>query len=473
MAEFSLFEELGKTKPDAGFDLFDAMKEAEAGNPPPAVPEAVRQDLPPAAGLNEPGLRARLGFNDTTAEKQAAFQETYPEGQLFKGQGTEGLYYRKTPQDSAAPVDPGAFDQPGNVFSNIINNPEALSDVADFAGAVPPILGEAALMIPRKIPGPKILKAFAGAFAGESTKQGMQSALGTQRDEIGEQFGRAAQEGALAATGEALTKPLIGAMRLMKGGAALSLKTGARAAQRVADRLGLPGLTPGQAARSGLISRIEGQAGAMLKTIEEYVEKGATQTVSTIRRLGLKGSENLGQQLSNAAKGAENKVKRLISLSPVGNQRAGKAIKKGLQEWDDTAVANVNVKYNKARAAGTPTYDINDVKRVADEIAEGTPGLGQKETVEQTSDILDEFGRPMQLDPVETQKILQLEEAMEGELDRVIKDIRELQPDLPPAPSMQGPVDGTEQLNALRQRLWDLKTPPHRRAGHMAACQGG
>lgn len=390
--------------------------------------------------LRDLGARAMMSlFGDTAAEKYEAFRKVYPEGDIVRDPESEELLFRRQPGEQYARIDPNMITESGRLA-------DLPGDVADFVGGIPAAAGAtAALIATRGASGLQtLLSAGLGTGAGEGVRQLGQTAAGTQRQTGGEQFGEAVSEAALASAGEAAMKPVIGAVNAVRGGANIALQEGAKAAQRGASKLGLPNLMPGQIALSPIIKRVERQAEALSTNVTAYKIGQEEAAKGRLRKLAIRPGMNWPKPglLADAIEDEAQRHLNRYTYAPTDSVRAGEAIKKGFEEWNLAARDAVNKSYDQARAAATPTYDMSSVREVAEEVKIGRPGMRER------------------VDPDVDPGTVQLEKSMEKELESAISDIQALDPSLPTVTTPKGRVvDATEQLSAIRQRLWDLKTP--------------
>ena len=191
--------------------------------------------------LGEPGMpdawvRARVAAADTREERQAAFNQIYPFGEIRPGRDEAGSTFEIYRRDSGEEW--RKFDPP------IIEKFEPVEDIADFSSAALPIVGEA--LTTRGAGGliRRTLQTAAGAGLGELAEEGLEVVGGQQRQTIGEIAGQVGQEALTAGLGGLATEPVAAIMNARRGAGTLSLLPGAPETIQRAERLGLEPLMP-------------------------------------------------------------------------------------------------------------------------------------------------------------------------------------------------------------------------------------
>ena len=124
-------------------------------------------------------------------------------------------------------------------------------------------------------------------------------------------------------------------------------------------------------------------------------------------------------------------------------------------KWNDLARKEVNRLYDRARSVESPTYDISGLKALADDVRAGVRYSAPPEKIE--IGILSELGEPLTKEVAQNKR---LGEQLNKAVREVIETIANLNPDLPSVTHSSGRIDdATEQLKALREQLYDIKTP--------------
>lgn len=378
-------------------------------------------------GLQDTGLRADLSFSARFDEKREKFLNSYPDGDMVQvidpgALGRKGgveVLFRRSPGEPYAKVDADAMEK----F-------EFTGDIADIAGDTPAILLEALLTRGGAL-WKQAIGAFLGGAGGEVLKESIESWRGYQRESAGEIATRAAQQGAMASAGAISTVAVSGPLNAVRGVPAIAVVPGAARAQMAAERLGIPRLTAGQISQSPLWRRISGQSAAIVKNVGMYVQEQNAAASRAFRSLRDKDvSRVLAGDLSKLHDEArEQIVTAALKADPVDLSVGGKALQEGVAEYDDLARTMVNRLYAEARGMETPEFNTAPAVAIADEIEKGISGMVG--------------GQATRLDPIT------------GELSDIVATIRGLDVNA----AGEGVAPATDQLRALRSRLWELKTP--------------
>lgn len=387
--------------------------------------------------LGEPGLpdawvRARVAVADTREERLKAFNQIYPVGEIRPARDEAGAKFEIYRRDPAEPW--RKFDPP------IMEKFEPIEDIADFASSVLPVAGEIAAT--RGAGGliRRTAQTAAGAAGGEVVEEALEAAGGQQLQGPGEIAGQAGQEFLTAGLGSVASEPLSMILNAFRGSGALRLLPGAREAIEAQQRQGLPEIMPFQAAEDPIVRTMGSQAQALAGSIEQFAinqEAGAATRMQYLAQAA-GDPERLPDLLRARTQAARGELDDILERPNIELKEGGEALQKGLQEYDQIARTYIDDLYTKARSIEDPTFDIQGLKRVAEELDAGIQAMGAEGTI-------------------------QVSGPLPSELRAVIADIRALADDMQPV-TIQLP-DGTEkimtptdQLRALRERLWDLKT---------------
>ena len=431
--------------------------------------------------------RARLAFGaDTAAEKQAIFQKRYPEGDVVRRNNE--LYFRKTQEEAFQKIDPSMFSDPGKMRDLPLDvlefvaqeGPVLAAELAAFSVLKkPPVVAAAkaknllgqVLSGVRTRPGfmgqgkPGMLentaRAAAGGFVGEQSRQLAQALSGTQFETPSEQLSRSAQMGIYSGLGEVATKPLVAVAKAAKGIPLATTLDNVGRALGAEKRFRLPHLTPGQTVRNPILARWERMGRTLSTRMITHFDnqiKEASRTWRGLMRSNADAStvtRNIRNAVAQAEKNIWNPTKRRLRWKALDSDQTGRAILDGVMKWDDLASKEVNRLYDVARAAGTPVYDISGLRTISKEISEGVRYSADPKIV--NTGLLDETGKVITRESPQSKRI---GEGLQNGVARAIKTINEMKDGLPSVTHSNGRVDdGTEQLNKLRQSLWDLKTP--------------
>ncbi|MGI9485414.1 MAG: hypothetical protein ACR2RF_05940 [Geminicoccaceae bacterium] len=386
--------------------------------------------------LGEPGLsdsivRARVAIADTREERLAAFNQVFPLGELRPARDEAGNtfeIFRRDPGEPWRKFDPGL----GEKF-------EPLQDIADFASAAAPIAGEIATTrgaggLIRRTVQPMI-----GAATGEAVEEGAEVALGQQRQTAGEVAGQVGTEGLLAGIGSMASEPLAGLLNVRRGAGILQLMPGAREAIEAQERQGLPELLPFQVAEDPIIRTTGTQAQALTTTMTDFIVRqqvGATERVRALRDAPSADPNMLPIFLRSRVKARENALDEILARPNVELETGGEALQKGLAEYDVLARAEIDDLFTAARALDEPQFDFASLDQAAQDMLEGFI-------------VSDRGPRPTSPLASELRAVLEETRALAANPQPLV---------IPRADGTQITISVTDQLRALRERLWDLKT---------------
>ena len=431
-------------------------------------------------------IRGGLAFwGDTAAEKYSHFKKSYPEGEIVRNPKDKELYFRKTGEGPFQKIDPDMFSDPGALRDFPL-------DLLEFGAQEGPIIaGEAAAfgllrrppvataakaktvlsqILSRATTRPSALgtqagalentgRAAGGAYVGETARQLAQTLSGTQNESLSAQSGRAGEMAAYSAGGELVVKPLIKVGKAVKGiGFAKTVKRTAPAL-RAEARFTLPHLTPGQTTVNPTLARWERMGKTISTKMLNHIENQLDSAERAWRKLTDSDAApgNVSANIDRAVDEAEKSIwkKANVRWRSLDSAQTGEEILSGVMKWNKLARNKVNRLYDRARAAGTPSYDITDLKTIADDVRRGVRYSAPAEEV--GTGILNELGEQITREvPVDRRLGEQLNKAVRD----VIETIENLNPDLPSVTHPGGRIDdATEQLKTLREQLWDIKTP--------------
>jgi len=411
----------------------------------------VGQELGPSGA--PAALRFDLSFSDTFEEKRVKFMDKFPDGEFLQvreapevlgeqapgafntGRGDVSILFRTNLDEPLARLDAPAFE----AF-------EPLGDLADLAGTIPSVVAEIAFTRGGALIS-QVLRAAAASTGGELLKEGVEALRGFSRETLPELFGRTAIQAAGAGVGTALSVAVTGPLNAFRGKSLVDVSPGGREAISAARELDVPGLLPTQVATSPLLRRIGDQSQATVSTMVNYVREQNNATVRSLLRLGDKDLAKFAQgdlldlheQASRqAVRAAEQYSASGVALTDKTLSEGGRALQQGIREYEDLSQAIVTKAYKTAQEIEEPSFDISPLRETAKDIADGPQFLvntpGPDDTV--------------------TQSAVQAGASLEGELASAVAIIRDMD-DAIAAPG----TSSIEALTALRQTLWELKTP--------------
>lgn len=430
----ALIRERISTQRETGdVDAIIRERQAQFSPPDPEVRTMVHSTELGEPGLPDAWVRARVAVGDTREERQAAFNQIYPFGELRPGRDESGAQfeiYRRDPGEPWRKFDP-----------SILEKFEPIEDIADFASAALPIAGEA--LTTRGTGGivRRTAQTMLGAAGGEATEEMLEVAGEQQRQDIGEVAGQIGQEGLIAGAGSLATEPLGALLNIYRGAGSIALRPGAREAIEAQQRQGLPPIMPFQAAQDPIVRTMGSQARALTSSMEEFALKQETAGATRMQELALAAGdpEMLPTRLRNRVTAARNELDQIMQSPGVELEQGGEALQRGLQEYDSLARAEVNDLYARARSIEEPTFNVDDLKQQAQVALDEGLIVGGTQA--------DRTARPMA--------------PMAGELQSVLNDIVAFDGaprtvELPDGSTVT--LSASDQLRALRERLWDLKT---------------
>lgn len=385
-------------------------------------------------GMEDLSTRFDLGFSDIFLEKKAKFLDKFPEGDFIEvfeprttteQRGTTVLF-RRNPNEPYMELDARAIDKA-----------EYLADLTDLSGEIPATVVEVGVMRGGRLVN-QLLRVAAGTFAGDVLKEAVEETRGYQMETLPDLMSRLSQRAAFSTAGAGVTIVVSGPINAVRGAPSIKIAKSAPTAQRAAKRLGVPNLLPSQIARSPLVRKMGGQAGAVMTRIGDYVNFQQEALVRAISRLRAKDLTRVFRgELKEVHDEARAQIVKAAQLTPQRNlTEGGTAIQQGIAEYNELAEMITNRAYTKARLVETPQFDISSLKAVARELKEGIRGI-------------DEAGEAVALS------------AQNAELREIAEKIISLDSTLPATFRPDGTaIEAVDQLRALRSRLWDMKTPP-------------
>lgn len=456
-------EALARAKKAAGVEVTEAdidaaLIRARGTQPLPEMNEeqflaaSVNQPKLGQAGLDSGMTRTLLAFHDNPEEMQLAFKKAFPEGELRFVDVPADVYFSR---DTIYPSGQTPAGQRIALFRRSRAEPFARldapalewEDVADVAGATPGValdIGAAFLTRGRSLP-LQIAGQAGGAAAGEGLKQLGQTAAGTQAQTLGEQLTEAATQAGAAGVGGLLSTGISAPYNVAKGAGLTGAKPGAEAAQQAATDLRLPELLPHQVSDQPLLATIARQVQRTSPLINRRVaqqEEAALGKMEGLRRpLDL---VSLNVNLDRAYKDETQRLTNLIATKPITTAEAGKELQEGLVKWNKLAGESVTQKYEYARSLDQPMFDIRPVQQVAADIHRGTFARGNRRIKTPRGVIKPDVN--VGAEP-------------SGELKGVIQKIMAMDPNVRDVPRRGRVSLSTDQIKALMEQLYALKTP--------------
>tara|TARA_R110002012_G_scaffold110447_1_gene254870 strand:+ start:1131 stop:3464 length:2334 start_codon:yes stop_codon:yes gene_type:complete len=402
-----------------------------------------REGYAPESGpLTDMGLRSALSFKgDTIEEKQIAFKKAYPEGELAMDTYSGKLTFRKNPNEPMAFV-----DKPFLQGIKDLDGKEFLTDVMELVSSAPHLAPEIGLAISPIGRGWGFLKnigVYGGiGVAGEGLRQVGQEMSGTQKESFTKAYGDRPLKSGLYSAGGAtagkLLENIASGVRGYGGGGLFKVQEEGRNLQQAAKELGMPEPLPGQVLTTGfgstLIKRLTAQSKMTYGNLNDYVRNMEDSLRGAIEGLVNKDSFNaIVNGITKSAKDAEdNLLKEFKNIPKDANfVTAGKNIQNAIVNYEKTSGNAVTLAYNVAKNIAknkNVTLDFNNVVSVAKNLKKGVEADLKK--------------------IVNKQKTTNIS-PLDKELLNVVNDIIKINPN----------TITPEIAMALRQRLFDLKTP--------------
>lgn len=425
------------------------------------------------ASVGEPGLkdytlRAGLSAADDFAEKKTKFLSKYPDGDFVEvpdvGNGGKTLMFRMRPGEE--------FHE---VHASVYEDWEIIGRLADLTGEIPATVGTgvAAYLTSGASLVRQVGAMMAGQLTGDAVKELWEKVRGYSRESAGEFATRAGMRAVGAGIGGAVVGKLAGPLNFARGAAAVKLMPGALEAQQAAAELGIEPLIASQIAASPILKKLGAQSAALVTNIGDYLRQQQASAVAAFASLTERDALQLAS-MKNIEQLHDDAIKQVLSVARANNgdlTSAGAAIKTGLVEYENLSAAAVDRLYADARAIATPEFDINSVLAVARDLRSGVQAKGKEKMV--NSGVLDANGNMIQKAVTENIDLQSLSPIIQREVEK----LEALDPKLPPATLENGKVaTATDQLRAIRQNLWNIKTldalgmatPEERRAAAQA-----
>lgn len=390
----------------------------------------VRSDELGEPGLPDLDIRASLSFRETPQEREEAFQRAFPMGEIKDAIDERGNMFRVFRRDTAEPwrrVDPLPMEKW-----------EPLQDIADIAGDVPEMVGEA---IATRGTGGAIrqgLRAGLGAGAGTLVEETVEAVRGEQRQDLGQVTQMAGLEATAGGFGAFATMPLSGATNALIGARNIGLLPGAHTAIEAESRQNLPLLTPGQLALNPMVRRTATYGETFSGAMQLHVFNQQSAAAQRLQEMNITGASDLPLYTRAGVAAREAELLEMLERPRTSLSRdwaqAGTQLLEGVQEWDTVARLEVDDFFKKAREIEEPSFDMPRLQSAVNT------------ALEQGVRVTDGQARP--LDP------------HNAALERVLRDIGNFDGQPVAVPYEDGEVilSVTDQLRAFRESLWDLKT---------------
>jgi len=433
--------------------------------------------------IRGPGLGASSrawmsGLGDTQEERNAVFRRLHPEGELLEVPDTDIVLFRTAGGENFRKIDPGMAESFNQDFLR-----ELGADIADFTGDLPEIAGEAAAQVLFRGKAPPgagraavsaatrplrntLFRLALGGSLGEAGQQVTQTAIGTQRETLGEQGFRTAASGSYSIIGGTFAAGLGGVFNVVKrrSGIVSGLREGATEGMRAAERLGVPPLPVTVLTDQPIIQRIGRQAAAVLPVIRRYISTIDKEVLEATKALVDRPARDKFitrslEAFNNSARQIQDMAQKAVRFRKLHPRTQGLGIQDTISSWWKASGQSVDRVYAAARSIEEPAFVLDEALAHAKKLDEGvfTPLLPKTKTVK--TGMLDELGHPITKDVTEvgTRRL----DLLSPDVQKQVKNLLEIDPSLPDVARSTGEaISRTDRIRAIIKRLSDESFPP-------------
>jgi hypothetical protein len=385
------------------------------------------QQLGPA-GLESLTARLGIGTAETMAEKVAAFQKSFPEGELRRTPGTGDLIFREDKTQPFAKVDAG-----------LLEKLEPLQDITDVVNGA--LVGDIVATIGTRGMNllPMLGRLFLGGGAGKIAEEGIETARGTQeltQGGIARDFvSGPAGEGAISVVGGGIGRGFDRAIDVGRGAGIAPMRPEAREGVAAFERQGLETPTPGQVTSSPFLRLAERQSAAISGNIPELVAKQETGMVRALERARDTGKADQFAAILSRADDRERgrllgNLRRAVKTKKRTLSEGGQALKQGVADYSQRSKKRVSRLYKNAEQIEEPVFSVVELKQRANLLVQ----TAEARNTPLSPDLLDVVKTINEMEDIPVRKVVR-----EGEEEVV--------------------VSAGDQIRGLRSLLFDLKTP--------------
>lgn len=422
-------------------------------------------------GMQNFRVSTAIRASDNPSEQQIYFNRAYPNGRLTNLPGTDHLVYKENANNEEEPWKTvKRFDsvtEPGLMLP-------FMSSIVGGLGKYGPVIAGEAFMLALAKGSPFHVRAAMsalGAGTGEGARQSAQTLFGVQGDTFSEAVGIAGNEALIGGIGFAVSEPIVrifnsargagGFRRLQSADDAMEAIESLNAqikvmnASRPADQqLSLvPRLTPGQALGSPLFRIIEAQSAALAGPLRDHRLQQASALSIFIRSdIDYAAIARAPDAVAEALRVAEDTLISSITNPRVYGRDAGQSLAAMQQTYRRDSQTAVRTAYLEAGAFEAPVFDLAPAIDVLRGIEAGLPrparALPSQPVPEDPINRYLGITEPPQPPQPRAQPDIDLRQ-VEPEISQVLKELETLDP---------AGVD-LEALMAIREKLYDLKTP--------------
>jgi hypothetical protein len=423
------------------------------------------------SGMQNFRTSAAIRASDNPREQQIFFQRAYPNGRMEYLPGTDHLVYRENADNEEEPWKTvqrfDAASEPGLML------PFMSSIVGGVGKYGPVIAGETAMLAMTR--GTNFIRRAAmsalGAGTGEGARQSAQTVFGVQGDTFSGAVGIAGKEALIGGIGFAISEPIVRIFNSARGAGGFKRLKSADDAMEAIESLNaqirtmnasrpadqqlsiIPRLTPGQALGSPLFRIIEAQSAALAGPLREHRIQQASALSNFIRSdIDYAAIARAPDAVAEALQVAEDTLLSSITNPRVYGRDAGQSLAIMEQTYRKDSQATVRTAYQEANAFEAPVFDLAPAIDVLRTIDAGLPrparALPPQPVPEDPINRYLGITEPPQPLPPRAQPDIDLRPP-EPEISQVLKELEGLDP---------AGVD-LEALLAIREKLYDLKTP--------------
>lgn len=407
------------------------------------------------AGFQTRALLSLLG--DTFEEREAAFLELFPGGEITAVPSTDIVLYRENVGQKWRKLDQGFFESLAQGHAGR----ELAGEAGEFLGEdALNLIGEALAFVGKR-PGTggvlrSLLRQTLGGAAGEAVQQATQEVAGTQRESLGEQATRVAGEGGISLVGGTVGEGITRGARLARKQGFFAVSPEGAQAIRAARRAGLPEPLPIQVVESPLIRRLGQQAAALLPRINRAVRAQQQALNKAVR--GRVDRRARRQVMNSAERAFDDQSRRVLDLlsgairtNPRSARQAALDLRRVVDSWWRQSGQTVDALYRTAREIEEPRFDLAPARKAAERIRGGVVGRGRE--IEAETGLLDAAGRPLMASRTPKLQIRDLDPTLRKEIDRLLS----LDQQLPGGG--EGFSSATDVLREIERNLRDLSLP--------------
>lgn len=447
-------------KHDQGGMSDQEFEEVFAGEPiaPPVQIERTRAGLRRAESkqggmARTRGMMALLG--DTFPEQEATFKGLHPGGSLLRVPVTGALLYKLRPEEPFRRLDP-SFAEAIGAGGAVGFFDEVSNDVADLAGDMPAMVGEAAALAFLRRPGggqlvTDLIRLGIGGATGEAARQSVQTGAGTQRQDPAEQRALIAGSGALSIVGGTIGATAGALASTIARRGVVNTTPEGREAIKASEDIGTEPLMASQVSSNPFLRLLSRQSQALVPKIGQYLARQEAKTAAALRSAADPAAlKTFVGDTARAFSQASNDLLELTIQATKVRRRSpragGRFLQQGVERWWKVSGTDVDALYTAARSIDEPVFD---GARLIDEANDIRAGVQAQR--------VDPDAAPIRAD-----------EEMSPAVTRLLDDIAQLDPQITGINA-----SSTDVLRSLRRRIneFTVAGPEGGRLSHAIASR--